>query len=113
LGRVLMAKSFPLNGITVHVGELIGAWEGCKAAIFELGAKKLWLDCHALCVIKWIQDMSKADGGSCGTSKIGNAILMNLKSPTFLEKAMDRPMDRWKNCLFISCTTRHLYCLNL
>ena len=87
LGRILVAKSFPLNGITVLVAELIGAWEGCKAAIFELGAKKIWLEGHALCVIKWIQDMSKADGGSCGTSKIGNAILMNLKSPTFLDKA--------------------------
>jgi len=49
LGRVLMAKSFPLNGITVPVAELIGAWEGCKAAIFESGAKKVWLEGDALC----------------------------------------------------------------
>ena len=66
LGRVLVAKSFPLNGITVPVAELIGAWEGCKAAIFEFGARKLWLEGDALCVIKWIQDISKVDGYAGG-----------------------------------------------
>lgn len=52
MGEKLLAQCY--NGALVA-----DLWKGCRSAIFELGAKKIWLEGDMVRAIKWICDLRK------------------------------------------------------
>lgn len=58
----IVARSFHLVGQSVPLVELRGAWEGCRCAISELKASRVWLEGDAIGVIYWLSSKCKVGG---------------------------------------------------